>query len=183
MAAVAGERAARRLPTGALLTAGGLVGAAVLIGAALPVVTSALPQRLALALPVALLALVVVLVLSFDRPRGVLVAGFALLSVVRSDPAPADLLFVVLMFASAFATWRRPARVPPLILAGLAAYALLSLLSSFNALDAGRAAVFEATTLYLICLAIWLTGVLRDRNLCRAAIKAYVITAILSALV
>src|SRR5262249_4590301 len=63
------------------------------------------------------------------------------------------------------------------------AFALLTLLSAFNALDIGRALVFEATTLYLLCLAVWLTGVLRDRELARQAVKAYVITAILSAVV
>src|SRR3954452_23160721 len=94
--AVAGERRGRRGAAASLLTTAGLIALAILLGAALPLATSSLSPRVAEVVPFALLALVAVLMLAFGRPRGVLVAGFALLSVVRSDPAPSDLLFVVL---------------------------------------------------------------------------------------
>ena len=80
-------------------------------------------------------------------------------------------------------SWRKPARVPPVLLGGLACFALVTMLSSLNSIDIGRSIVFEGTTLYLMCLAIWITGVFRDREVARLSIKAYVITALLSAFV
>jgi hypothetical protein len=183
VSAAVADRTGRRLSLRSALTTLGLILAALVVGAALPKATAGLSPKLATILPFALLSMIAVLVLAFARPRVVLVASFALLSVVRSDPAPSDLLFVVLIFASGFASWRRPARIPPVLLGGLACFALVTMLSTLNSVDIGRSIVFEGTTLYLMCLAIWLTGVLRDREVARLSVKAYVITALLSALV
>jgi O-antigen ligase len=106
--------------------------------------------------------------------------GVALLGVVFLDPAPADLvLFVVIGVALATARFRP--RVPSAALAALLAFLVLGLLSSVEAVDGVAAAIFLATTAYLVLLAAWLSGFVDSPARARLVAGAYLIAATSSA--
>src|SRR5689334_8585379 len=90
------------------------LGGAALVGAVLPLLLERLGPGLVPLLVPGLLVLGAVGVLAFARPEGLVVAAFALLSVVRSEPAPSDLLFAVLLLAGLVTTWRPRAQLDPL---------------------------------------------------------------------
>jgi hypothetical protein len=170
----------RGAATAAALLAVVVVAAAA--GALAPQVAPDLvPSALSPYLIIGLAGLVVLTFLCLAAPVGCLVAAFALLSVVRSEPAPVDLLFVLLILTS-FLTGRRPrTATPPVIAAAIGVLALLSVASMFNAIDTSRAVRFEGITLYLMVLGLWLSGIFRDRGLTRRLMKVYILTALFSA--
>lgn len=153
-----------------------------MVGAALPLALLKLPPTLALAVLPGVLVLAGLVVLAFARPEPMVVAAFALLSVVRIEPGPTDLLFGLLIGATAL-RMPRPMRVPAPILGLVAGYGLLTLASMINAVDFIGAAKFGMITIYLLVLPVWLTGMLDEATLCRRAIKAYVLTAIAASLI
>lgn len=158
-----------------------LLVAAAALGSALPGTLAGGGGDLARLLPIALLALIAVVLFSIAKPAAVFVAGFVLLAAVWTNPAPVDVVFAVLMLV----TVTRPqpfARVPPLIGLGLGLFGVLSVASMLNVFDLGRALSFELITLYLIVLGVWLSGMFVDESLTRAALKAYVVAAAASAL-
>ncbi len=158
------------------------LGFAAVVGFAVPVVLSGRSGSFTGVLSVGLAALIALVILSFARPEPVFVGAFFLLAVVRVEPAPVDVVFALLIVATAART--RPfARVPPLIGLGLALFGILSIASILNATDTGRAIFFELQTLYLIVLGLWLSGMFANGPLMRRALKAYVIAAIASAVV
>jgi hypothetical protein len=159
-----------------------VIVAAVAAGALAPrLAPDLVPSALSPYLVIGLGGLVVLTFLCLAAPVGCLVAAFALLSVVRSEPAPVDLLFVLLILTS-FLTGRRPrTATPPIIAAAVGILALLSVASMFNAIDTPRAVRFEGITLYLMVLGLWLSGIFRDRELTRRLMKVYVLTALFSA--
>jgi hypothetical protein len=134
----------------------------------------------ALAVAIAIGAGVVFFV--FARPSATFVAAFALLAVVPTNPAPVDIVFVLLIGAAVLPVRIVP-HVPPGTALALGGLAAISTLSMLNAQALSRALVFNATTLYLIVLAVWLSAVFVDRDLTRRAVKAYVMAAAVSAAV
>jgi len=153
-----------------------------LVGFAIAVVLSGRSGSFADVLVVGLVAVTGLVVLSFARPEPVFVAAFFLLAVVRIEPAPADVLFALLIVATLVST-RRIAHIPPLIGLGLALFGILSIASMLNAPDGHRALRFEFQTLYLLVLGLWLSGMFENANLVRRGLKAYVLGAIASAVV
>src|SRR5215208_1369898 len=117
--------------------------------------------RQPLPLPVVLgfgVGLLGTLALAVARYDAVVAVGVLLLAAVRIEPAPADLLFGVLM-AVAFATWRFDLQRVPLSVALLvSAFLALNLLASIEVIDAGRALNFFAITLYLAVFGLWLAS-------------------------
>jgi hypothetical protein len=189
MGAATVRRVPRRQGTGPSLRAAATVAAllAVVLAAAAAgafaprIAPDLVPSALTPYLVVGLAGLVALTFLCLAAPVGCLVAAFALLSVVRSEPAPVDLLFVLLILTS-FLTGRRPkTATPPLIAAAVGILALLSVASMFNAIDTPRAVRFEGITLYMMVLGLWLSGVFRDRELTRRLMKVYILTALFSA--
>ena len=169
----------RRATVAALLA---VVIAAAAVGAFAPrFAPDLVPSALTPYLVVGMAGLVALTFLCLAAPVGCLVAAFALLSVVRSEPAPVDLLSVLLILTS-FLTGRRPkTATPPIIAAAVGALALLSVAWMFNAIDTPRAVRFEGITLYMMVLGLWLSGVFRDHKLTRRLMKVYVLTALFSA--
>jgi hypothetical protein len=150
------------------------------VGFWLPAVIDDLPEDLGWGLPFALVGLAIAVPIAFASPRTLLVFAFALLVYVRPEPAPVDVVFVLLIIVGVL-SWRFPTRVPAFVAVPLAAYAVLSILSSVNAGDGVRALRFELITLYLVVLAVWLTGALADAGVARRAMKVYVLAAVASA--
>jgi hypothetical protein len=155
--------------------------AAAVVGLVLPGMLAGRSGRIVQLLPFALVLAIGLVLLAFSRPATLFVIGFFLLAVVRTNPAPVDVVFVLLMLATL--SRRRPfSRVPPLVGLGLALFGILSIASMLNVVELGRAFVFELTTLYLIVLGLWLSGIFADETLTRRALKAYVVAALASAI-
>ena len=137
------------------------------------------PLSLELAAGVAFLGVVGLAVARFDA--AVLIA-FCLLGIVLVEPAPVDLVLVVVV-AVALATGRFHPRVPPVALAALVALLALNLLSAVEVVDAGRAALFVATTAYLVVFALWLSGYVSTIEDARIVAGGYLFAAVSSALI
>ena len=124
---------------------------------------------------------VVVLALALARYHAAVALGILLMGVVLVDPAPSDAVFVVVI-AVAMATGRFSLRdVPPPVLVLLAVFAALNLMSAVQVADPERAAVYFATTLYLMILAIWLPGYVTSAGRARLVVRAYIAAAVFSA--
>ena len=162
-----------------------LVGAAVLlalaVGRLLPGKLESLPPRTLTVLPLALGFVLVAAWLTIRRPLTAFVLAFALLGVVRVEPAPVDAVFGLLIAATLVTRSVRP-RVPPFIGIAIAAFVVISILSMMNAVDLHRAVKFESITIYMLALAVWLSWAFLDRHWTHLAIKTYLIVAAASGL-
>ncbi len=157
-----------------------LLGAAAL-GYELTQISDGRSAEAGLLLPLGLLGLILLVLLATARPAAMLGLAFLLLAVVRTNPAPVDVVFAVLILVT-LSRGRPFSRVPPLVGLGLALFGVLSVASTLNVVDLPRAFVFELITLYLIVLAVWLSGLFADESLTRKALKAYVVAAVASSL-
>ena len=131
---------------------------------------------------VGLLVVLAVAVAAFVVPAQTTIVAFALLAFVRVEPAPVDLIFAFLIVRTLVMA-RAPVQVPPLALLSTAGFAAWTLFSTSNAADFGGAARFVFITLYLLVLAVWLTGAFADARLTRACIKTYIYAAVASAVI
>ncbi len=154
----------------------GLVGAAIAIAA-----TNLQPPFSYLIIP-GLAVTVVITVLAYGAPAGITVAAFALLAVVRSEPAPSDVIFGILILTAIAGGRVLTIRVPPAVGIGLVAWCFVSLLSIANAPDITRAVRFEAISLYLVAAAMFIGSIASDGPLLRRCMHAYIWSAIVSAL-
>jgi O-antigen ligase len=153
-----------------------LAGAPIL-AAVLAFVLAAYPLQLPLAVAAGL-GLVVVLVLALTNQEAAAAFGFGLLGIVLFEPAPADLVFFVVI-AVALVTGRfRLRRVPPAVLGILGVFIALNLLSAVEIVDVAHALVFFATTVYMIVLGLWLTGWITNRRRAKLALGGYLIAAV-----
>jgi O-antigen ligase len=154
--------------------------AAVPAGIALALALYRFPAPLALVLVTGAGA-VAVLALALARYHAAVALGVLLTGVVLVEPAPSDAVFFVVI-AVAMATGRFRVRdVPPPVLWLLAIFAALNLMSAVQVADPGRAAVYFATTLYLMILAVWLPGYVTSTGRARLLLRAYVAAALISA--
>jgi O-antigen ligase len=157
-----------------------LWGVVVGIGLALPfgLILSRVtpPLSLEIASGIAFLAVVTLAVVRLDAA---VVLGFALLGVVLVEPAPVDLVFLVIV-AVTLVTGRFHARVPPLILGALCALLAFNLFSAVEVVDAGHAAFFLGTTAYLIVFALWLSGYVASVERARLVVIGYLLAAVSS---
>jgi hypothetical protein len=142
-----------------------------------------LSTKLALVLPFGILVALVAIVGAFARPRVTFAAAFALLGVVRVEPAPTDALFMLLILAGVLGGARLRPRVPVPIAVILAAFVSVTLLSLTAAESLSTGLRFEFITLYLAILAVWLTHALQDADLVQLGIKAYIWCAVISSVV
>ena len=170
----------RRLPPvkSAALAVGG-IGLSLAVGKMLPSQVESLPTSQLVLVPAALAALVGVAWLSIYRQHAALLLAFALLGVVRKEPAPVDLVFALLI-AATYAVGRPRPRVPTFVGLPLAVFCLVSMLSMVNATDTHRAVKFETITLYMIALGVWLAWAFSIPHWVRTAAKTYLAAAIVS---
>lgn len=136
------------------------------------------PYLLVFAVGVGLLG---TLALVLARYETAVALGFVLLSVVRVEPAPPDLVFAVVVTV-ALVTGRFDLRGAPASVTFLiGAFLTLNLLSAVEALDGVRAATFLSITLYLAVFSLWLTNYVRSARLASLVLRAYVLGAVVSA--
>jgi hypothetical protein len=133
-------------PIATSLAAGGAVGFAILVG-------------FVLAAPMAMFA-----------------TAFALLAFVIVEPAPVDVVFLLMITLTVAARVVDPL-VPGAITVLLTLYVALTLLSIVNAADTAESMRFELITLYLVALGAWLTWMFRDPRATRLAMTAYTLAA------
>jgi O-antigen ligase len=162
-----------------------LAGTSALAAAALALVLSValarhpLPLGLVFLAGVALMGTLALALARYDAAVGL---GIALLGVVVVDPAPADLVFVVVIAVAASSGRFDLDRVPKTVIVAIVVFAALNLVSAVEVIDPARAAGFFSITLYLAVLALWLTGyVVSSRRACVIA-RGYVFAAVTSAL-
>ena len=158
----------------------GATAAGLLLAAGLALVLSRYPPTLRLA-AVAGIALLAVLALALARQEAAVALGVALLGVVLVEPAPADLVFFVVI-AVALATGRlRIHRAPAAAVGIVGAFLALNLVSAVEVVDFERASSFFATTAYVAVLGLWLAGWVTNRRRARIIAGAYVFAAAASA--
>src|SRR5439155_10743212 len=121
------------------------------------------------------------LALGLGRPGVLAVVGFALLPLVRREPAPVDLALAALVFAVLLAA---PARIKlrPGVAMAVAAFAGATVLSVVNANDLTRAIQYEWTTLYLIAAAVVISAIFWNETNARRCVTAYIVGAALSSI-
>jgi O-antigen ligase len=156
----------------------GAAGATVAAPAALVLTGVGSPVGVEAPAAIAFLAVVALAIVHFDA--AVLLA-FSLLGVVLVEPAPTDLVLVVVI-AIALVTGRFHPRVPPVALAALGLLLALNLLSAVEVVDTGRAVLFLTITAYLVVFALWLSGYVTSRARARIVVAGYLVAAVTSAL-
>ena len=134
------------------LAAAAVVGAVALAAAATRIPP---PETLLLAGGVAAVALLGVCLVAHDAVVGL---GFAVLGVVSIEPGPPDGVFLVVLAVSGATGALALRRVRPDVLALLAAFAVLNVLSAIGAPDVARAARYLGITVYLLALAVWVAA-------------------------
>jgi hypothetical protein len=158
-----------------------LTAAAAGIGVAVPlglVLSRVLPpMTLEVAAGLAFTGFVGLAVVRFDTA---VVVAFSVLGLILVDPAPVDVLLLVLV-AVAVVTGRFRPRVPAGVFAGLGALLALNLLSAVEVVDAGNAAVFLAKTAYVCVFALWLSGYVGSYGRARLVTIGYLVAAASSA--
>jgi O-antigen ligase/polysaccharide polymerase Wzy-like membrane protein len=168
------EAATRRLAL--LAGAVALFGVFLALGAVLS--RNPLPIVVLLAIGIGLLG---TLFLALARYHAAVALGVVLFAAVRLEPAPADLVFAVVI-AVAFVTGRFAFdRVPLSVTLLVSAFLALNLFASIEVIDAARAVEFFAITLYLGIFGIWLAGYVRSVRRARLVLVAYVLAAVASA--
>ena len=113
-------------------------------------------------------------------PMAMFTAAFALLAIVVVEPAPVDVVFLVMITLTVAARLVDPL-VPGVITMLLSPYVALTLLSIINAADTAEAVRFEFITLYLVVLGVWLTWTFRDARATQLAMTAYTLAAAVTA--
>jgi hypothetical protein len=165
---------------GLTLLGGAAALLALFLAAAVLLSRDPLPLPIVVAIGISLLG---TLFLALARYRAAVALGVLLLAAVRLEPAPADLVFGVVI-AVALATGRFDLdHVPLSVTLLVSAFLALNLLGSVEVIDAGRAAEFFAITLYLGVFGLWIAGYVRSLPRARLILVFYVIAAVASAAV
>jgi len=124
---------------------------------------------------VSVLAFLVLAVTRFDT--GVFV-GAALLGVVLVEPAPVDVVFMLLIAVAAATGRLRFDHVPFPVLGLILLFLAINLVSSTGVLDVPLAAKFFAITTYLLIFAAWLADYARSPARVRVFILGYLLAAV-----
>jgi O-antigen ligase len=128
-------------------------------------------------MPAAVVAAMGMLLVAVTRPDWLFILAFGLLAFVRVEPAPVDLAFLLLIIVVAVRSGRESLPVPPSIFLAVTLFIPITILSLINANDWAVAIKFEAITIYLLALALFLPLMLRNTGLLAPAIKAYILVA------
>jgi O-antigen ligase len=156
------------------------VAAGLLLAFGLGLALTRYPPTVALAVGVGL-ALLAMLALAVSNQEAAAALGFALLGVVLIEPAPADLVFFVVVAVALVTGGLRRQRVPGAAVGIVGAFLALNLISAVEVVDYERALTFFATTAYVAVLALWLAGWVTNRRRAKVAAGGYVVAAALSA--
>ncbi len=168
-------------PTGvAPWIAGGILATAVLIGAfALALDATKLTMLQVVA---AGFGLLIVLGIALWRYKWAVSLAFLLLGFQIVDPAPVDLVLVIVI-AVAFVTGRLALQsVPTWVVLTMGAFIAMGMLSTTEALKVGRAAFFLSITVYLCAFGLWVCAYVTTEERARTILTAMIVVAVISAI-
>jgi O-antigen ligase len=157
-----------------------LFGAAAAIAAVLALAMSSTTLPWALVIGGGL-GLVIVLGLTLWRYNAALILGFALLGIVKIEPAPTDAVLGIAIVVAAVTGRLVIDRVPWIVTTLLGIYLALNLVSSTAVVVPGRAFRYAGITFYMALFAVWLASWVRTRDRARLVLRAYVFAAVSSA--
>lgn len=170
-----------RPAVGAVAVAAGAAALVVLFAAGAMVLSdSPLPVPVLLVGGISLLA---ILFLAIARYDAAVALGVLLLAAVRLEPAPADVVFAVVVAVACAAGTMRLARVPLSVTSLVAIFLALNLLGAVEVPDPARAGQFFAITLYLGIFGLWLAAYVDSARRARLVVNAYLVAAVVSAAV
>jgi O-antigen ligase len=112
-----------------------------------------------------------------------LAVAVVLLAAVRFEPAPADVVFAVLITVGAITSRFRLRRVIPGAVLLVGAYLALNLIATVGVADPQRAVSFLAITFYVACFGLWLAAYVTSPAIARRITRCYVGAAVVSAVV
>jgi O-antigen ligase len=121
--------------------------------------------------------LVVVVVLALINLNAAAAVGFALLGVVFFEPAPADLVFLVVVAVAVVTGRFYSRRIPPAAVGIIGIFLALNLLSAVEVVDVAGAMTFFATTVYVAVLGLWIAGWVSNRRRAKLAAGGYLFAA------
>ena len=173
------EAASRPAGGGVVVPVAALAAAGVVALGITRLATRETPGRMLL-LAVALAAGSALFVAAIARPVAVTAVAFALLAYVRREPAPVDLVLLLLV-AAVGSSRRLPIRLPAPIGLVLALLAATGVVSCVNANDPARAFQFLATTVFLLGVGVGVRMLAEVPNAIERAFAAYVAAASLTA--
>jgi O-antigen ligase len=128
------------------------------------------------------LGLLLTLALALARYDAAVALGILLLAAVRLEPAPADLVFAVVIAVAVVTGRLHLQRVPLAVTMLVGAFLALNLVASFEVIDPARAVTYLGITLYLGVFGLWLAGYVDSRRRARLVLVAFVTAAVVSAL-
>ena len=166
-------------------SAGRLLGSAAALAAFAAALSLFLYRHPPSALLIAAFAIVILgaLWLSIVAYDVALAVAVVLLAAVRFEPAPADVVFAVLITVGAITCRFRLRRVIPGAVLLVGAYLALNLVAAVGVADPQRAVSFLAITFYVACFGLWLAAYVTSSAIARRITRCYVAAAVVSALV
>jgi len=168
-----------------LIEVGGWLGAAIAttaFGAALTLLLYRNPPSLLIVLGFAIVVLgsLWLAIVAYDTTLAIAVV---LLAAVRFEPAPADVVFAMLIVVGFVTSRFRLRRVIPGAVLLVGAYLAMNLVSAIAVADAQRAVSFFAITFYVACFGLWLAAYVTSTAIARRITRCYVAAAVVSAIV
>jgi O-antigen ligase/polysaccharide polymerase Wzy-like membrane protein len=126
------------------------------------------------------LAAFAILALALARYETTVALAMLIFGVVYIEPAPPDIVLMIVI-AVAIVTGRFSLRrVPLALVALLAAFIVLNLVSTIFATLPGRAAFFLAVTVYLCVFAIWMIGFVDSEHRARVVVVPMIVGAVVT---
>ena len=158
----------------------GSLAAGLLLAVVFSLVLTRYPPTVELAVVVGV-ALLAVLTLALASQEAAAALGFTLLGIVLIEPAPADLVFFVVIAVVLVTGGFSGQRVSGTAIGIVGTFLALNLVSAVEVVDYERALTFFATTAYVALLALWLAGWVTNRRRAKVAAGGYLAAAALSA--
>jgi O-antigen ligase len=157
------------------------LGVLAIIGAALSLALASAPVPSPALLLAGGIAFCGLLALALARFDAAVALGFALLGVVRVEPAPPDLILMTVIAIAAVTGRFDLARVPRAAGAAVAVFCAVNVLTMIDVLAPRHAALFLSITLYLAVFSVWLSAYLNSERRARTLLIAYLFAALVSA--
>ncbi len=123
---------------------------------------------------IGLLGILALAILRYDLAVGL---GIMLLSIVKIEPAPPDLVFAVVIGVATVTGRMNMRRVPPAAAVAVISFLGLNVISAIDAVSLSEATFYFTITLYLIVFALWFADWIKDEKRARIVVCAYLFVA------
>jgi O-antigen ligase len=147
------------------------------VGLAVDAIDLSLPKTIA-----AGVAAMALLALALANYKWAVSLSVVLLGLQIVEPAPVDFAFVIVIGVALVTGRMTPRQVPLWVLLTMGVLIALNLLSSIEAVDAGRAAFYMGVTFYLCGLGLWTASYVTTYDRARTILKCLVAVGTVSAI-